>query len=360
MPGASSTPSLLLAASAAAVLAAVPASAQSVLDRTPNLSGAWTGPAGVAHFNFLHRFSVLDGPADKVRNSPTFLAAYAPVDGLLLGTRYATNSTLDPQLPNEWEPFARWSPLREADGRPVQLGVQVAWNSSASSLDGAVEAARRVGPVRLIAVARAFEDAFATGDAAVAIGGGLVLALGPVAVAGDALRTLDAAAGADDVAWGVGLQLPLPYTPHTVSLQATNTNTATLQGASLAAGETRYGFEFTIPLTLRRYFGRRAPEGPSRAHPPGAVGVDTVEVRMRGLRFEPARLEIRPGTLVRWINEDPVGHTVTFAERPWDSGLLERAGSWELVFEEEGEFDYHCVPHPFMRAVVVVRAGGDP
>ncbi len=330
------------------------ARAQSVLDRTPNLSAGWTGASGVAHFNFLHRFNVLDGPAHKIRNSPTFLAAYAPVAGLLVGTAYATSSTLDPELPNEWQPFARWAPLREADGRPLQLGVEVAWNSSASSLDGEVAAARRLGPVRLLATARAFQDAFGTDEAALALGGGAVLDLGPIAIAADAMHTLDDPAGEDPVAWGAGLQLPLPYTPHTISLQATNTNTGTLQGASLATDETRYGFEFTIPLTLRRYFGRASPPP---APPAGAAAAaDTVEVRISGLRFRTERLVVAPGTLVRWVNQDPVGHTVTFGREKWDSPLLETGQPWEVVFDEEGEFAYHCTPHPFMTALVVVRA----
>lgn len=355
---ASSLARFALAAFVAALPTPPAALAQSVLDRTPNLSAGWTGVPQVAHFNFLHRFSVLDGPARKVRSSPTFLAAYAPLDGLLVGTRYATASTLDAELPNEWQPFARWAPLREADGRPLQLGVELAWNSSASSLDGALEAARRLGPVRLLAAARAFQDAFGTGEAAVALGGGAVLALGPVALAGDAMHTLDDPAGGDPVAWGAGIQVPLPYTPHTISLQATNTNTGTLQGASLATEETRYGFEFTIPLTLRRYFGAAAP--PPAPPATAASAADTVEVRIRGLRFETERLVIAPGTLVRWVNEDRVAHTVTFGREEWDSGLLDGGQAWEAVFEEEGEFAYHCVPHPFMRAVVVVRAEGEP
>ena len=58
-------------------------------------------------------------------------------------------------------------------------------------------------------------------------------------------------------AWGAALQLAIPYSPHTFSLQITNTTTATLQGASRGVAKVRGGFEFTIPFTLSRYFGRR-------------------------------------------------------------------------------------------------------
>src|SRR5439155_17942958 len=62
-------------------------------------------------------------------------------------------------------------------------------------------------------------------------------------------------------------------TPHTLSLQATNTLVNTLQGASRGTKDVRYGFEFTVPLTLRRYFGKRA-ETVAEAPSP-----DTVVVR---------------------------------------------------------------------------------
>ena len=54
---------------------------------------------------------------------------------------------------------------------------------------------------------------------------------------------------------GSGLNLAIPRTPHTISLHATNVNNVTLQSSSRGTDETRYGFEFTIPITLSRYFG---------------------------------------------------------------------------------------------------------
>src|SRR5262245_38470019 len=45
--------------------------AQTVLDRTPNLEGGWTGASGVLHFNFVHWFSSSDSPERKVTSAPT-------------------------------------------------------------------------------------------------------------------------------------------------------------------------------------------------------------------------------------------------------------------------------------------------
>src|SRR5258707_12767559 len=90
-----------------------------------------------------------------------------------------------------------------------------------------------------------------------AVGAGATLRLNRwFALAGDATSLLDKRAG-EKLAWGAGLQIAIPYSPHTLSLQVTNTNTATLQGASRGIDRVRGGVEVTIAFTLSRYFGRR-------------------------------------------------------------------------------------------------------
>ena len=66
--------------------------AQSVVERSPNLSGGWVGDPGTVYFNFLHRFEHGAAPARKVTNFPTFLLGYAPVERVLIGAQYATPS----------------------------------------------------------------------------------------------------------------------------------------------------------------------------------------------------------------------------------------------------------------------------
>src|SRR5262245_54808810 len=66
-----------------ALLVALPATApaQSLLYRTPNLGGTWTGEAGVVHFNFLHRFYVAPSSGgNKVTNFPSFLIGVGIAD----------------------------------------------------------------------------------------------------------------------------------------------------------------------------------------------------------------------------------------------------------------------------------------
>ncbi len=231
--------------------------AQSLLDRPPNLSGNWTGAPGTLHFNFLHRFTASGGPERKVSNVPTFMLAAGLPKRVLAGFNYSTNSTLAPRFPNEWELFARWTPLSEDYGAPLDLGGQVGYNNAAEGVDAEVSVGRKFGIARLMAVGRALSDPLESGNVRYAVGGGAAIRLSTyVALAAD-VATLTSRDSAERVAWGAGLHVAIPMTPHTLSLQVTNTLVGTMQGASRGSGDVRYGFEFTIPLTLRRYFGGR-------------------------------------------------------------------------------------------------------
>jgi plastocyanin len=89
---------------------------------------------------------------------------------------------------------------------------------------------------------------------------------------------------------------------------------------------------------------------------------DTVEIPIEGLRYGQEALEVSAGTTVRWVNRDQVQHTVTSDDGRFGSGLMDPDGSWSYTFESPGQYPYHCIPHPFMKARVTVteREGGHP
>jgi plastocyanin len=234
------------------------AAAQSLLERSPNVAGTWVGAPGALHFNFLHRFTRGSAPTRKVVSSPTFLLAAGLPWHTLVGYNYSTNSDLTPRYPNEWEFFARHSLFAEEGALRADVGVQGGYNLSARSTDGEVSVGRWIGPLRVLGAARGFSDAYGLGQSKGALAAGAVLKLGRfVALAGDYASVLDRPPGYRD-AWSAAVQIAIPYSPHTLSIQATNTNTATLQGSSASRdGQRRYGFEFTIPLTLSRYIPHR-------------------------------------------------------------------------------------------------------
>jgi plastocyanin len=352
-----------IATAVCAVVCASGAAGQTVLDRTPNLDGAWVGAPGTLHFNFLHRFSASSEPERKVTSTPTFLLAAGLPYRTLIGAHYASNSELSPRYPNEWEFFGRFAALDQESGAPLDLSAQVGYNLAADQPDAELSLARRQGPLRVLGAARLLGDPAGIGGADLAIGTGVVFRLTRhIALSGDVTTLIERGPG-EKVAWGAGINLAIPRTPHTLSLHATNVNNASLQSASRGTDRTRYGFEFTIPLTLSRYFGRQQP--PAHAapqQPPQPAGVDsvsaevtTVSARVEDFNFQPARLEVRSGTTVVWSNQGQVIHTVTAEDGSFDSGEIESGAKGSITFSRPGTYPYHCTPHPFMRGVVVVK-----
>jgi len=321
--------------------------AQSVLERPPNLSGGWLGAPGTLQFNFVHRFGVGDAPLHKVTNSPTFLLSYRLPFPLLIGFNYATSSDIAAAFPNEWEVFARYA--------RSGIALQGGYNQAAGSGDAELTAARVVGPLRAMAIGRFLSNGYHSDTTRYAVGGGATLRLHRwVALAGDVTTLIDKRAG-EKIAWGAGLQLAIPYSPHTVSLQVTNTNTATLQGASRGIDRVRGGFEFTIPFTLSRYFGRRGGAANKTAAGGGEGAANSSQAEIRAMRFTQDRIEIAAGTTIRWTNNDQLQHSVTANDGSWDSGLINPGATWSHTFTQPGEYAFHCTPHPFMKGVVVVR-----
>ena len=352
-------------AAACALATGREAGAQTLLDRTPNLSGGWVGASGVLHFNFLHRFSISSAPERKVTSAPTFLLAASLPARSILGVHYATNSELSPRYPNEWELFGRLAPLQQELGAWIDASVQVGYNLAARGLDAEAAVARRQGRLRVLAGVRVLADPAENGGADLALASGVVIRMTRhLALSADLAGLTDRPAG-EKVAWGAGLNLAIPRTPHTFSLHATNVNNATLQSSSRGTGETRYGFEFTIPVTLSRYFGGRGPQPEAATPPPRAVeeqppdtraaAGDTVAAVVQDFRFQPARLDIAAGTTIVWTNDGQVVHTVSAEQGGFDSGPIEPGKRRSITFSRPGTFPFNCTPHPFMRGVVVVR-----
>jgi len=398
-----------------AIVMLVPTAAwgQSLLDRPPNVSGDWVVAAGTIQFNFTHRFTRSPAPERKVSNFPTFLVGAGLPWNTMVGFAYSTNSTLAPRYPNEWEFFVRHGFLNELEGAPFDLGAQVGYNLAADGLTGEVSVGKALGPVRLIGVSRLLSDPNSSGHADFVLGGGGLIKLSRfLSLGADWATITNKQAGQDEKnAWSAGLHVALPNTPHTLSLQATNTNAATLQGLSRGDSKTRYGFEFTIPLTLARYFSKSRPataEAPTTPEPtvveprpspepskeppaapadtaakldtakavpmdsvkpalpaPKAVAAEapkpaaapkTVHASMKGLAFLPKRVELVVGSALVWKNADPLVHTVTAVDKTFDSGLIQAGASWRHVFTRPGTYPVTCTLHPFMKATIVVKA----
>ncbi|KFM20254.1 Plastocyanin protein [Marine Group I thaumarchaeote SCGC AAA799-P11] len=87
--------------------------------------------------------------------------------------------------------------------------------------------------------------------------------------------------------------------------------------------------------------------------------------------YDPPELSITVGDTVTWTNDDREGHTVTSgygagrfdwmdtknlgeADGLFDSLRFMPGESWSYTFEKEGSYNYFCVIHPWMEAIIFV------
>lgn len=81
-------------------------------------------------------------------------------------------------------------------------------------------------------------------------------------------------------------------------------------------------------------------------------------VTIRGYAFHPSTVHVRRGSRITWVNCESVAglaHTSSSDSRQWSSGLITPGTAFTQTFDDAGTFGYHCDPHPFMTATVVVE-----
>ena len=83
---------------------------------------------------------------------------------------------------------------------------------------------------------------------------------------------------------------------------------------------------------------------------------DTVVVSIDKMKFEPQHLMIKPGTTVKWVNnERRNNHSVQFPKEEYlESERFFPGESWSRTFDKPGLYPYTCGPHPEMNGVVEV------
>ena len=357
-------PGPVLAAAIALVLAPAPAAAQSLLQRTPNLTGGWVATPGTLVLDASNRYRSVDG--FELLGVPTVTAAYGLPANLLAGATFATQSPVAIGQSTEFEPFVRWAPVLERPDRPLQLAAMLALNTASVSVDGEVEAAYRQGGTRVLGALRLFLDGYSDG-LAFAPAAGIVWqpwrGRVPVALAGDLGALLGEDRG-ETLVWSAGVSAGLPVSTATVAVYATNATSGTLEGRSLGFSRVRVGLQIAVESPIGEQLGVFVPRAvAARAvQPAPPAAEDTareerriVRVEIRDFAFIEQRLEIERGTTVEWVNRDDVVHTATSDDGSWNSGAIEPGASWSATFEEPGIYSYHCGPHPYMRGTITVR-----
>lgn len=348
----------LLVQAVTALAAARALSAQSLLYRSPNLSGDWVPDAGVVQFNLVHRFNVSPAPARVVTNFPTFTFAAGLGRKVGVGYRFATKSQIaGGSSTNESEVFVRWRFRGGAEGSDgLSASLTPAYNLRAKSVDGELAASYTRGPLTVLGGVRELGKAFGGTRAQTALAGGAVVRVNRyVALAGDYARPLG---GDTTAAWSFGIHVLIPGSPHSFALQVSNVASNTYQGSSrglaLSSIKRLYGFEFTIPLHLSRFGGWFHPGRASGADL-GATGSAAAVVPVAAMRFGSDTTRIAAGQVVRWVNRDPVDHAISFGGEGPAAGTIPAHGSYAVRFDRPGTYPYLCTLHPFMRGVVVVE-----
>ncbi len=84
----------------------------------------------------------------------------------------------------------------------------------------------------------------------------------------------------------------------------------------------------------------------------------TTTVEMRDNAFNPAQLNVAPGTTVRFVNNDTVPHTATADNGAFDTGELQPGYSMDVFLDGAGTVTYHCELHPEMQGSIVVGEAG--
>ena len=89
--------------------------------------------------------------------------------------------------------------------------------------------------------------------------------------------------------------------------------------------------------------------------PSQSQAADSGELRIESFAFQPARVTVKAGTTVRWVNADDAPHTATADDGSFDTGDLRQGDVGKVTLGEPGEYAYFCEFHRFMRANITVR-----
>ncbi|MDD5240547.1 MAG: plastocyanin/azurin family copper-binding protein [Sulfuricella sp.] len=89
---------------------------------------------------------------------------------------------------------------------------------------------------------------------------------------------------------------------------------------------------------------------------PLANAGEVAEVSILKMEFIPQHVKIKPGTTVKWVNnEKRNNHSVYFEKEGLpESDRFFPGESWQRTFEKPGVYPYRCGPHPEMTGVIEV------
>ncbi len=77
-------------------------------------------------------------------------------------------------------------------------------------------------------------------------------------------------------------------------------------------------------------------------------------VYIEDMQFSPAKLQVRFGDTITWINNDFIPHTATAVDKSWNSKNLAKGEEFSLIVSDNTVLDYYCFYHPNMIAKIEI------
>ncbi|MDH7796719.1 MULTISPECIES: cupredoxin family copper-binding protein [unclassified Beijerinckia] len=87
---------------------------------------------------------------------------------------------------------------------------------------------------------------------------------------------------------------------------------------------------------------------------PQQVRAEGATVKIENFSFTPETLNIKPGTVVTWSNDDDIPHSIVTTNGKLHSRALDTADTFSFTFAEPGTYDYFCGLHPHMKGRIIV------
>lgn len=78
-------------------------------------------------------------------------------------------------------------------------------------------------------------------------------------------------------------------------------------------------------------------------------------VNIQKSSYNPGTMTIKNGDTVTWKNDDSVAHSVVADDDSFNSGEIIAGSKYKRTFVKTGTYNYHCVIHPNIKGVVVVK-----
>ncbi len=95
---------------------------------------------------------------------------------------------------------------------------------------------------------------------------------------------------------------------------------------------------------------------PGLAEDPQNAGASPV-VSIDHNTFIPSEITVAPGTIVTWVNNEAMPHTVVDVNRGFRSKTLVKDAKFSFTFTTAGDYSYLCSIHPSMKGKVIVKPG---